>query len=99
MKPLANNIRLVRRAYWLIRLRWIATVFVALGTFVSHKILSISLQSSALYGIAVLLALYNMTIFLLLNHYTRVNGEVPYGSVKKIINFQISIDLLLLAVL
>jgi signal transduction histidine kinase len=40
-----------------------------------------------------------MTIFLLLNHYTRVNGEVPYGSVKKIINFQISIDLLLLAVL
>jgi signal transduction histidine kinase len=40
-----------------------------------------------------------MTIFLLLNHYTRVNGEVPYGQVKKIINFQISADLLLLTAL
>jgi signal transduction histidine kinase len=99
MEPLAHNIRLVKRAYWLIRLRWIATVFVALCTFVSHNILSIALQSSALYSIAILLALYNMTIFLLLNHYTRVNGEVPYGQVKKIINFQISADLLLLTAL
>jgi signal transduction histidine kinase len=99
MKLLAQNIRLIKRAYWLIRLRWIATVFLALGIFISRNIFYISLQSSVLYSIATLLALYNMTIFLLLNHYTRVNGEVPYGSVKKIMNFQISADLLLLATL
>jgi signal transduction histidine kinase len=99
MEPLAQNIRLVKRAYWLIRLRWMATVFVVLATFFSYNILSITLEVFSLYSIAILLALYNIIIFLLLNHYTKVNGEVPYRSIKKIINFQISADLLLLAIL
>ncbi|MBW8002382.1 MAG: HAMP domain-containing histidine kinase [Planctomycetes bacterium] len=96
MKPVSINTRLVQRAYWLIRLRWIATVSVAVGTYFSSTIWGMDIQDSALYCIAFLLALYNAITLMLLNNVSRVNREVPYNTVKKIINFQISIDLLIL---
>ncbi len=99
MEPVPQNTRLVQRAYWLIRLRWIAIVSVAVGTCFCSNVLAIALQDFALYGIAILLALYNVTMLLLLNHFTRANNEVPFAAVKKIINFQISADLLILTVL
>jgi signal transduction histidine kinase len=95
----SQNSRLVKRAYWLIRLRWIATLFLCAGTYVSSKILGITLQDFALYGITLILALYNMTMLLLLNHFTKTNDKAPRSGIKKIINFQISADLLLLTAL
>lgn len=94
-----QNARLVKRAYWLVKLRWIAVVSLGFGTFFSSKVLAISLQDSALYCIVALLALYNTTVLLLLNHFTRANNQVHYTTVKKIIDFQISIDLVILTVL
>ena len=99
MEPVTQNARLVKRAYWLIKLRWIAIVCVSIGTYFSSSILAIELQDLGLYGIAVLLALYNMTVLLLLNHITKVNREVPESIVKRIINFQICADLVLLTVM
>jgi signal transduction histidine kinase len=99
MEPNPVNSMLVMRAHWLIRLRWVAAVSVAVGAYFGGNFLGISLHSSALYGIAALLALYNMTVFLLLNHFARTNGEVPFWAVKKIVNIQISADLLILTFL
>lgn len=99
MEPNPVNSMLVMRAHWLIRLRWVAAVSVAVGTYLASSFLGIALHSSALYGIAALLALYNMTVFLLLNHFARTNGEVPFWAVKKIVNIQISADLLILTFL
>ena len=99
MKPVSENIRLLKRAYWLIKLRWIAIVFVGAATYVSSNFLEIELQDAALYSIAILLALYNITIFLLLNHHAKKGNEVSQAAVKKIINIQISTDLLILTVL
>ena len=99
MEPVPQNTRLVERAYWLIKLRWIATIFFGIGTYFTSNVLAISLQDFALYGIAILLALYNMTVLLVLNHLTKGNHEAPILAVKKVINFQISADLLLLTVL
>jgi signal transduction histidine kinase len=99
MEPVAPNVRLVRRAYWLIRLRWIAILFVAAGTFVGSKVLDVKLHIYALYGIAVLLALYNTIVLLILNHLTNNNHEVSKQAVKTIINLQISTDLLILTIL
>jgi hypothetical protein len=67
VEPVTQNAKLVKRAYWLIKLRWIAIVCVGIGTYFSSNILAIELQDLALYSIAVLLALYNMTVLLLLN--------------------------------
>ena len=99
MEPVPENIRLVKRAYWLIKLRWIAIVCVVIGTYVSSNVLAITLEDFALYGIATLLTLYNMTVLLLLNRLAKGNKEVPCIAVKTIINFQISADLLILTVL
>ncbi|MHC4488366.1 MAG: sensor histidine kinase [Planctomycetota bacterium] len=99
MEPVPENIRLIKRAYWLIKLRWIAIVCVVIATYVSRNVLAISLEDFALYGIATLLALYNMTVLLLLNRIAKGNKEVPCTTVKTIINIQISTDLLILTVL
>ena len=93
MEPVSENIRLLNRAYWLIKLRWIAIVFVGTATYVSSNFLEIELQDIALYGIAVLLALYNLTILILLNNLAKKGNEVSHIAVKKIINVQISTDL------
>ncbi len=96
MEPATQNVRLVNRAYWLIKLRWIAIICVGIGTYFSSSVLAIELQVLALYGIAVLLTLYNMAVLMLLNHITRANREVSVPIVKRIINFQICADLILL---
>ena len=99
MEPVSENIRLLNRAYWLIRLRWIAIVFVGTATYVSSNFLQIELQSAALYGIAALLVLYNMAMLVLLNHFAKKGREVSQIAVKKIINVQISADLLILTII
>ena len=99
MEPVTQNARLVQRAYWLIKLRWIAIACVVISTYFSSNVLAIDLHDLAIYSIAVLLALYNLTILLLLNHITKDNREVSESAVKKIINFQICTDLILLTVI
>ncbi len=99
MELVSENIRLLKRAYWLIKLRWVAIVFVGAATYVSRNLLDIELQDAALYAIAILLAGYNVTVLFLLNHFAKQGNEVPHAAVKKIINFQISADLFILTVL
>jgi signal transduction histidine kinase len=99
MESMAENSRLVKRAYWLIKLRWAAIVFLAAGVFVSSNILAITLKEFALYCIAAVLGLYNLTVLLTLNHLTKGNSKAHCPAVKKIINLQISADLLILTVL
>jgi len=74
-------------------------VFVGAATYVSHNLLGIALQDIALYGIAIFLAVYNVTVLFLLNHFAKRGNVVLHSAVKKIINIQISADLLILTVL
>jgi hypothetical protein len=99
MIPVTDNIRLVQRAYWLIRLRWIAVVCVGAATYISHNILNIELQAVALYTITILLAVYNATVLLLLNRFAKKSDEARHSAVKKIVNVQILADLLILTIL
>ena len=99
MEPDSQNTRLIKRAYWLIRLRWVATVCVGGGTWFCGNVLAIELQSFALYGIAALLALYNAVMLLLLSHFAKANTQTSSSPIKKIINFQVSADLLILTIL
>ncbi|MHC4693696.1 MAG: sensor histidine kinase [Planctomycetota bacterium] len=101
MDPAPQNIRLVERAYWLIKLRWIAVAGVGLATFLADIVLPSMRDFAlyALYGIAILLALYNATVLLLLKRLTRSLKKTPVPVVKKLINVQISADLLILTVL
>jgi len=99
MEPVPENIRLLRGAYWLVKLRWIAIVYVFAGTYISVHFLRIDLHDTALYVIATLLSLYNISVFLSLNRFMKIEQQVSCKAVKRIINVQICIDLFLLTVI
>ena len=63
MESTHESMNSVRRANWLIRLRWIGVLGVLLATFVGDSILDISLQIRALYLLGVVLACYNGAIW------------------------------------
>ncbi|MHC5158052.1 MAG: sensor histidine kinase, partial [Planctomycetota bacterium] len=101
MEPLPQDKRLVRRAFWLIRLRWMAVIGLCITTFVADNVLSVGLYAAPIYIIAGCLALYNTIVRFLLklakkNH--RLDG-MSRLTVRKIINFQMSTDLLILTLL
>ncbi|MDH4202818.1 MAG: HAMP domain-containing histidine kinase [Phycisphaerae bacterium] len=101
MEPLPQDVRLVKRAFWLIRLRWVAIAGLCVTTFIADRIFSIGLPVMPIYIIAGCLALYNIIVLLLLrrskkNHFKH---GMPRLTVKKIIHFQMSADLLILTVL
>lgn len=101
MEPLPQDVRLVRRAFWLIRLRWVAVVGLCATTLVADRIMSVRLHAAAIYTMGVFLALYNavMLVLLSVSKKNHVADGVPRLTVKRIINFQISADLLILTVL
>ncbi len=99
MKPVPENIRLLKGAYWLTKLRWIAIVYVIAGTYVTSNLLAVSLHDVALYVIATILILYNITALLLLKRLEKKNRHVSSKAVKRIINLQICTDLFLLTVI
>src|SRR3972149_9304066 len=99
MEPISETTALINRAHWLIKLRWIATVCVAGGTFFSSNVLNVSLKEWPLYFIAIFLAIYNATMLGTLNHYSTKNNGTSFGTIKRLINIQIFVDLLILTVL
>ncbi len=88
-----------QRAYWLVRLRWVAATAVACGTFVSARILHIPVREAPLYTIAVLLFLYNATVLDLLNRFMKVASEQSRRRTKNMIDVQIVTDLIILTIL
>ncbi|HEG44659.1 MAG TPA: HAMP domain-containing histidine kinase [Phycisphaerales bacterium] len=99
MEQLPQDVRLVRRAYWLVRLRWIAALGVIIATFVADKILAIQLQEAAIYSIAALLVGYNSVVFLLLRYCDKGDLRMHRTMVTRIVNFQMSVDMVILTVL
>ena len=99
MKAIPEKTRLVRQAYWLIKLRWMAAAGVCLSIFFTSEVLGVSLQKRPLYGISATLFLYNVLSLLLLKRKLKINGDIVFVSINKIINFQISLDLLALTAL
>lgn len=99
MEPVPQNVRLVRRAYWLMRLRWIAIVGVIMAVFFADRFVKIPLAVIPLYSIAAMLGGYNFTVMALLRHFSSNHNERPRPAIKLIINFQMSADLVFLTLL
>ena len=97
-RPVAED-DLRQRAYWLVRLRWLAAAAVGLGTFVCACVLLVSVRETSLYAIAALLLLYNAVVLALLNRLTKVGSEQARRQTKGMIDLQISADLVILTVL
>ncbi len=91
--------RLVRRAYWLIKLRWIAIVGVVAATFFAHSIMGVAVCDVPLYCIAVVLIFHNVISALLLKRILRTTATDIIIPIKRVINIQISVDLAILTIL
>jgi signal transduction histidine kinase len=98
MRGVADD-NLVRRAYWFIRIRWIAAATVVLVTFVASRVFSIPIEAGALYAIAVLLAAYNLAFLIHLRRLGSGHRPLPTETVYRTAALQISLDLLSLGAL
>ncbi len=97
MENLLKSTNLIRRAYWLIQLRWVAIGALVASTFIPHKFMGVSLPASTLYIISALLLVYNFILYDLLRYWTWNNRELSPTRIGGILTFQISADLLILA--
>ncbi len=97
MEGILKSTSLVGQAYWLVRLRWLAIVSLAIATFVARRLLHISLPATALYAIAGVLVVYNFVLQELLRRWTHGGQEGSPAPVGPIITFQISADLFILS--
>jgi len=97
MENLLQNTSLVQRAYWLVKLRWLAIVTLAVAVFSAKNVLGVELPTRTLYTISGLLVLYNFLLYDLLKYSTWGGKEPTPRSIGRIITFQISADLFILA--
>jgi signal transduction histidine kinase len=97
MENLLKSNSLIGRAYWLIRLRWVAIATLATATFVAAKVMRVSLPVSALYTMAGVLLVYNLALHELLRYWTRAGEEPSSARIGGILTLQISGDLFILA--
>jgi signal transduction histidine kinase len=93
MEQNKQDSRLIRQTYWLIKLRWLAIAGICAATFFACNIMDVPVKDLQLYCVAAALVLENIISLLLLKHFT---GNV---AIKRIINFQITADLLALTIL
>jgi len=93
------DIRRLKGAYLLIILRWIAIAWVTIITFIASHFANILTEDIKLYITSGALAIVNIISLLLLNHIKKTNKDNLISSVKKIINFQITSDLVALTFL
>lgn len=96
MEPLLQSTSLVQRAFWLVRLRWLAIATLGIAAFVAREVFKISLPAQKLNILVVALVVYNFLLYDLLK-YLMWGGKSPsHKTISRMIIFQISADLFIL---
>jgi signal transduction histidine kinase len=96
MEHLFKSASLIQRAYWLIRLRWVAVAALVVATYFSRQFLHVTLAASSLYILAAGLLVYNFAQYAILRFWVSSAVLPEAGPVDRLITFQISADLLIL---
>jgi signal transduction histidine kinase len=97
MENLLQSTSLVQRAFWLVKLRWVAIATLGIATFVASNLMGVSLSVSALYIITGVLLVYNFILYNTLRYSTRQGKEPSPQIIGRMLIFQISADLFILA--
>ena len=96
METILDNERFVKRAFWLVKLRWIAAFWLFGIAYVISKLFGDTSQDIPLYAIGALLLLYNFFLYLGLRYLVRFHGSTLSRAINRIIILQITADLLIL---
>ncbi|MDH4202611.1 MAG: HAMP domain-containing histidine kinase [Phycisphaerae bacterium] len=96
METILDNEQFVKRAFWLVKLRWI-TAFLLIGiAYVISKLFDSASLEIPLYVIGAVLLAYNFLLYLILRCLVRLH-DIPLGrAINRIIILQITADLLIL---
>ncbi len=97
MENLLESTSLIQRAYWLIKLRWVAIVALAAATFVAGRFMEVFLPAVTLYTVSGVLLAYNFVLYDLLRYWTWADRRPSERRIRGFITFQISADLFILA--
>ncbi len=97
MENLLKSKSLIERAYWLVKLRWIAIATLFGATLMAGVVMKVHLPAAALYTMVGVLLAYNLLLYVLLRYGTREGRGLPEGRIGRILTLQISADLLILA--
>jgi signal transduction histidine kinase len=96
MDTLLQSKSLIQRAFWLVRLRWIAIGGLAAATFGANRYINVTLPTSKLYLLAVILLTYNFVLYDLIRYFTWGGLRASHRTISNIIVFQVAADLFIL---
>lgn len=99
MENLLKSTSLIQRAYWLVRLRWVAIAMLGIATFVAARFMRIELATGALYTLTGVLLVYNFVLYDLLRYWTWGGKEPSPRRIGRMLTFQISADLVILTMI
>ncbi len=98
MENILQSKNLVQRAYWLIRLRWMAIAGLAIAVFVAGEIFGVALPVHKLYWMAGILLFYNFVLYDLMRYVTWKGKAATSATINRIITFQVSADWIILTI-
>lgn len=96
MESLLKSNSLIGRAYWLIKLRWVAIATLFVATLGAREVMRVRLPAAALYTMSGVLLAYNFALYQLLRYWTRGGQEPSPSEIRRILTLQISADLFIL---
>lgn len=96
METILDNKQYVKRAFWLVRLRWITAFLLFIAAFVISRLFDNSSQNIPLYGMGLLLVLYNLLLYVVLKHLVRSHYRSLNRAINRSIILQITADLIIL---
>jgi signal transduction histidine kinase len=96
METILDNEQFVKRAFWLVRLRWITACLLLGIVYITNKLFESMSHEIPLYAIGILLLLYNFLLYLALQFLVRRRSRALSSAINRIIILQITADLLIL---
>jgi signal transduction histidine kinase len=99
MEVLLETTRLTKRAFWLVRIRWLAIMSLCVAVFAVNSMVKISLPTTKLYILACIVFIYNLMLFLDLKYLTKSENNDSHNMIRRIVIFQISVDFIILTII
>ena len=94
-----QNRPLVARAYWLIRLRWLAVLGVIAAATIAGRIFNVPVKLKEIFLIAAAIALYNIAFLFAAKYIEKTQDGKPNRIIKFLIDTQIAMDMITLTTL
>jgi signal transduction histidine kinase len=99
MEVLLETTRLTKRAFWLVKIRWLAILALCAAVFSADSLVKIELPTTKLYFLACIVGIYNLLLLLDLKYLSKSQNNETSKTIKRIVTFQISADFIILTLI